>query len=190
MQQEPTITFRNMEVDPAIESTLNRHIARLERFHDNIISCRVTIDLPHQRQHHGNLYSLRIDLKVPGDELVVSREQHERHRHEDIHVVIHDAFRAAERLLEERTEQLSQHVKHHESHDVPGRVVRIEPDHGFIEAIIDGHEVYFHRNAVGTDDDWEQLEPGSAVRFIETTGESGPAASVVRLARRASGPGA
>lgn len=181
MQTQATITFRNMDRDAAIEREIERHVEKLERFHDHITSCRVTVDVPHQHRQQGKLYSLHIDLKVPGDELVIAREQ-PRHRHEDIHATIHDAFKAAERLLEERIERLSRHVKLH-GQPATGRVIRVGPDHGFI-ACADGRELYFHRNCT-SDSDWEQLDEGSRVELSEAAepGESGPAATHVRLMR-------
>jgi hypothetical protein len=42
---------------------------------------------------------VRIDLTVPGAELVVSRDPELDHGHEDVYVAIRDAFDAARRQL-------------------------------------------------------------------------------------------
>ena len=109
MQKQPAITFRNMEPDPVIEDQLNQHLEKLERIHQRITGCQVTVDVPHQHKTHGNQYAIRIDITVPGDEIVVARDPHESHRHEDLQAVIHDAFKTAERLLEDYARQIRGH---------------------------------------------------------------------------------
>lgn len=69
------------------------------------------------------------------------------------------------------------------AHDAPahGKVVRFlaGEDCGFIEAP-DGREIYFHRNSV-VDGDFDKLETGDEVRFVEEAGEKGAQASAVHV---------
>lgn len=179
MQLNPQITFRGISSSAAIDTNLRNHIDKLEEFYDRIMNCRVMVETSH-RHHQGNLYHIRIDLTVPGGELVVNRDPPEHQQSEDIYVAIRDAFNAAERELKDYAQRQRQEVKTH----VPsphGRVVELFPDegYGFIEAA-DGHEVYFHQNSL-FDGDFSQLEIGQEVRFTEEMGNEGPQASTVRL---------
>jgi ribosome-associated translation inhibitor RaiA len=68
------ITFRTMPGSPAIERNVREKARRLDRFSDHVMGCRVIVEAPHRRHHQGKLYHVRIDLTVPGGELVVSRD--------------------------------------------------------------------------------------------------------------------
>jgi cold shock CspA family protein len=116
---------------------------------------------------------VRIDLIVPGDELVVDRQVDE-----DLYVAIRDAFHAARRKLEDYARRQRGAVKVHEA-SPHARVVKLFPDegYGFLETP-DGREVYFHRNSV-KDSGFDRLEIGTEVRFAEESGEQGPQASAV-----------
>ncbi len=104
------LTFRDMEHSDAVEADVRNKVEKLETlFPNTIMSCRVVVESHHRHHHQGNLFHTRIDITVPGDELVVSRDPSKDHAHEDMHVAIRDAFAAA------RT-QLSHHmrkIRHH-----------------------------------------------------------------------------
>lgn len=179
MQVPLQITFRHMDTSPALEARIRQRAQELEHFYNRITSCHVTVE-SRRRQRQGNLFEVRIDLVVPGREIVVGRERGVNHAHEDAHVAVRDAFDAARRRIED-------HVRHERGdvkvHAVPdhGRVVRLLPDRdgGFI-ATASGDEVYFHRNSV-TDGSFDALEIGDEVRFVAREAESaaGPQASTV-----------
>jgi len=173
------ITFRKMPASPAIEANIRKKAVGLERFSEHIMACRVIVESPHRHHHQGKLYHVRVDLTVPGGELVVSRDPAEHHAYEDVYVAIRDAFDAAIRQLEDYVRRQRQQTKLHET-PVHGRIARIVPaeDHGFIETP-DGREVYFHRNSV-LDDGFDRLQLGEEVRFAEEPGDKGPQASTVR----------
>ncbi len=179
MQVPLQITFRHMDTSPALEARIRQRAQELEHFYNRITSCHVTVEL-RRRQRQGNLFEVRIDLVVPGREIVVGRERGVNHAHEDAHVAVRDAFDAVRRRIED-------HVRHERGdvkvHAVPdhGRVVRLLPDRdgGFI-ATASGEEIYFHRNSV-TDGSFDALEIGAEVRFVAREAESaeGPQASTV-----------
>jgi ribosomal subunit interface protein len=180
MQIPIKVTFRDIERTPAIEQKIYDQVAKLEEFHAGIIGCRVIVEAHHRRHRKGKLYHVRIDLTVPGAELIVSRDPERDHAHEDLYVAIRDAFDAARRQLEDRARQSRGAVKTHEA--LPhGRVARLlaANDCGFIESS-DGRQIYFHRNSVL--DGFDHLFPGAEVWFAEEQGERGPQASTVRLA--------
>ena len=94
------ITFRNMEPSEAVEARIREKAEKLDRFCDQIMSCRVVFEAHHQHQHQGNLFHVRIDITVPDKEIVISREPGRHQAHEDAYVAIRDAFDAARRQLE------------------------------------------------------------------------------------------
>lgn len=199
------ITFRHMPPSPAIEENIREKAAKLDDLHDGIMGCRVAVEAPHRHHHKGKAYVVRIDLTVPGGELVINREPkrlvakkangaeepegdfaelHEPSKHaahEDVYVAIRDAFNAAGRKLQNHARRRRGQVKVHEPQPM-ARVASLLPmeDHGFL-LTPDGREVYFHRNSVLAPG-FDRLEIGHEVHFAEELGDKGPQASTVRLA--------
>ena len=119
MQTQPEVSFDDLPVDDAVRDAALDHIAHLERFSDRITGCRVVIAQPHRHHREGRLYSVRVDLVVPGGEIVVNRDHHLDHSHEDVFVALRDAFDAARRRLEDHVRRLRGTVKQHVAGDQP-----------------------------------------------------------------------
>jgi ribosomal subunit interface protein len=180
MQLPLQITFQNMEASPAVEAKIREKAEKLDRFHEHIMSCRVVVEPFAQHHHQGKLYQVRIDITVPGGEIVVSRESGLNHAHEDVYVALRDAFNAARRQLEERLRKTKGKVKTHET-PPHGRVSEYHPQQGYGKIRTpDGRDIYFHQNSV-LDGGFGQLDVGSEVRFVEEQGDRGPQASTVKL---------
>ena len=113
MNAQLRITFRHLESSPAVERKITERAAKLETYYDRIVSCHVIVEAPHRRHHQGGLFHVRIDLVLPGTTLVVDREPHEHHAHEDVMVAIRDAFDAARRQLEDYGRRQRAEVKTH-----------------------------------------------------------------------------
>ena len=179
MQIPIEISFRGLPRWERAEAEVRARAVELERYCDRITSCRVIVEAP--RLHH-QLYRVRVDLTVPGREIVVKRDPAQHRDHEDLYLAIRDAFRAARRQLQDYVRERRGLVKAHEP-PPHGRVTKLFPreGYGFLETS-GGEEVYFHRNAVL--DDFEELEVGSEGRFTEERGERGPQATSVRLVGR------
>ncbi len=171
------ITFRNIPKSNAIEANINEKATKLDRFYERIMSCRVAVEESQRRHHQGKLYSVRVDITVPGKELAVSRQENE-----DVYVAIRDTFDAAVRILEEHSNRSQREVKSHETMPT-GRIVRLFPGeaYGFIKTQ-DNREIYFHRNSV-LNEEFSKLKFGSEVTFIEEQGKEGPQAARVAIAR-------
>jgi ribosomal subunit interface protein len=95
------VTWRNVEKSEALEAEIQARAEKLDEFHDHIMSCRVVVEASHRHHHQGNLYRIRIDLRVPDHELVVTRDPGDEHAHEDIYVTVRDAFDAMRRQLQD-----------------------------------------------------------------------------------------
>jgi ribosome-associated translation inhibitor RaiA len=88
-----------MEPSDSAAEQMRTRAADLEHFCSCITSCHVTLHAPHQHHRQGNLFSVHIDLVVPGRTIVVGRDGSADHSHEDPHIAIRDAFDAAARQL-------------------------------------------------------------------------------------------
>lgn len=174
------VTFRNMEPSDAMEQNIRERAEKLDLFYDQIMSCRVMVEAQHKHHHQGNVYHVRIDLKVPGEEIAVSRDPGKDHTHEDVYVAIRDAFDAARRQLEDYGRRQRVQVKVHEAR-AHGQITQLIPeeDYGTIETP-DGREIYFHRHSV-VNLDFDKLEIGQRVHFDEEMGDMGPQASTVMV---------
>ena len=191
------IAFRNMKPSEAVAARVREEVAKLETFYDGIMHCRVMVELPHSHHRSGDLYHVRIEMTVPGAELIVKREpslqtslrqvdtekqskSYEAHAaHKDVFVVIRDAFKEARRQLQDYARRMRGQTKVH----VPqpsGRVSRLFPEEGYgFLRTSEGTEIYFHKNSV-LHDAFNRLTIGSRVAFSEELGEKGAQASTVR----------
>ena len=107
------ISFRNMDPSPAVETRIREKAEKLSRFFNRIIGCTVVVEAPHRHHHKGKLYSVHIDISVPGKDLVVDRAKPLDHAHEDVYLAVRDAFKAAERQLEDHARRMRGDVKNH-----------------------------------------------------------------------------
>jgi len=128
------ITWRNIAHSPVVETKIREEAAKLEEFYDHITSCRVAIEIPRRYQNGEYQFHIRIDLTVPGAEIVVNHEptlhsslrrtESEEHAkgqelsapHKDVYVAIRDAFKVARRKLQAYSHRRNGAVKHHETH--------------------------------------------------------------------------
>lgn len=175
------IEFHGMEPSEAFEASVREHMHKLESFAPDIMACRVAIDLEQKHQHQGRPYTVRIDLTLPGHELVVNRVHNE-----DVYVAMRDAFNNMRRQLEDAVRKRRRQEK---QHPVPlhGEVVRLDEKEGFgFIRTPAGDEYYFNRdNVAGTP--FEHVRSGSAVQFIPEVGGDGLQAKRVSLGKHATG---
>jgi hypothetical protein len=68
------VAFHNIPPSREVAAAIRTEAAQLEGFYDHLMSCRVVVDVPHRHHKGGNFYQVRVDLKVPGREIAVSRE--------------------------------------------------------------------------------------------------------------------
>ncbi len=68
-----TVTFRGMPPRDWIEAEIVKRAGKLGTYAD-IMSCHVTVVVPHHRHTGGNRFTVHIDLRVPGGEIAVTRD--------------------------------------------------------------------------------------------------------------------
>ncbi len=178
MQGNLQITFRDMPPSEALEARIREKVAKLEQFHPNITSCRVTVEEAHRHQQQGRHFGGGVVGGVPGHYAIVSWFHH----HNCPCAAGRGACGAARRRVEETWRETRGEVK---THATPqhGKVARLmaEEGFGFIEAA-DGREFYFSRDNV-VHPSFEQLGPGVDVQFFEELAGEGSQARRVSAGR-------
>lgn len=109
MQIPMQITLRDVEHSEALETHIRDKVNKLDEFFAHIMSCRVTVEVPHKHHRQGKQFNVRIDIGVPGSEIVVNHDHSE-----DVYVALRDAFDAAKRRLEDYARKIRGDVKKHE----------------------------------------------------------------------------
>ena len=179
MESKPTLTYRNMDSSPSIETLVRRRIGDLERFHARLTGCDVVIEATQARKHNAKGYRVRVNLHLPGPDISVAREVAQGAARDDVLLAMNRAFSAAEKKLKQQKQVMNAlHVKSHPD-VLHGRITDLEPElgYGYLRAD-DGREVYFQRDSFETGD-WDQLQKGMRLRFREEQGENGPFATNV-----------
>jgi cold shock CspA family protein/ribosome-associated translation inhibitor RaiA len=176
VQHPLQISARDLALSPVARALVERLAGKLETFYDRITSCHVVIEVAQRYPAGGPIaYNVRLDLAVPGEEIVVRR-----HPHRELETAIQNAFDVAGRRLQDYVRR--RHAVGEGREQTPeGEVVRLFPyeGYGFIRAP-DGREVYFHKHSV-LDEAFDRLEVGTRVRYAEEAGEAGPQASSVAV---------
>lgn len=86
------IVFQNMEPDAEIESLVRCRAAELGRLRANIENCRVVLEIPQSQRYRGKLCDVRIEIRLPGDAVVIAREAGPEALRHGPQVAIHEAF--------------------------------------------------------------------------------------------------
>lgn len=198
MQLTPTITLRGIEPSAALEAEIRTRIDKLETYYRSIMGCRVLVEFVQRHHETGNRYHVRIDLTVPGEEIVVAHEPSLHATAQDVdvekatkadeldperkhaRVAVREAFDIARRRLQDYARRQRGTVKT-AARQPRGRVSQLFPidEYGYIEAE-EGHEVYFQKSSV-LKNAFDRVIVGSTVTFVEEPGEKGPQASTVKL---------
>lgn len=175
MQIPLQITVRDVPHSDAVEAKVREKAAKLEEFFTHITSCRVVVEMPHKHTHQGRQFNVRIDIGVPGKEIVVNHDHNE-----DVYIAMRDAFDAAKRQLEDYARRIRHDVKTHADEKL-GRVLRMSREEGigFIEGA-DGTEYYFSSADVVTPQ-FEHLKEGDEVQFVEEPAGEGMQAKRVSI---------
>jgi ribosomal subunit interface protein len=95
MQLPLQITVRDIPQSPALDELIREKAAKLETLHSRITSCRVVVSSEGRHRVHGRPIAVRVDLRVPDHEIVVTREHHE-----DAYVAVREAFEDTARQLQ------------------------------------------------------------------------------------------
>ncbi|MEX0691229.1 MAG: HPF/RaiA family ribosome-associated protein [Gemmatimonadales bacterium] len=175
MQVPLEIVARHVEVSAALRNAIRQLVTKLERFEDRLASCRVVVTRTPGRHRTGFRHQVRLDVRLPGREFMVSRTSGET-----LTTAVQAAFDAAARRLKDGVRRRNERGRRPRAKPDRARVVRVYPTagYGFLETD-DGRDVYFDARSV-LDDGFDRLEPGMEVRYKEEQGREGPQASTAR----------
>ncbi|HTO05526.1 MAG TPA: cold shock domain-containing protein [Myxococcota bacterium] len=166
------------EVDEALRHKLEARIRRLVAQHDDILSMRITGKGGHHHRHGAR--EIHIAAQAKGRVMTATRSA------PDLARALHDAVDAfAHELRHVRGRRTSTRVRARAGGPpLLGLVDRLYRDGGYGFVLTDdGTSVYFHRNAVHGDLDFEKLEVGQRIALDVEDGDEGPQATVLRPAR-------
>jgi ribosome-associated translation inhibitor RaiA len=122
-----------MPQSDAIVARVQEEAQKLDEFYRRITSCRVIVEVPHRHHVLGEQVHIRIELGVPGGEIVVrhepslhsavqrnDEEEWQKHleanpQHKEVEVAIRDAFKAARRRLQDYARRQRGQVKVHKA---------------------------------------------------------------------------
>jgi ribosome-associated translation inhibitor RaiA len=90
MRDPVEITLRGVPRSAALEGYVGEQARRLERQCDRIQSCQVVAEALHRPKQRGEQYAVRLNVILPGTEVVVNREHVD-----DVYIALRDAFEAA-----------------------------------------------------------------------------------------------
>jgi ribosome-associated translation inhibitor RaiA len=96
MELPLVITAHDITLPDPIEEAIRERAAKLDKVNGRLIGCHVTVEGPGRHHRNGGPFRVRIDLSVPGSELVINQKEAP-----DLGLAIRDAFDAARRRLEE-----------------------------------------------------------------------------------------
>ena len=110
------LSFHNMQPSDALKAAVEDHVRKLDGLRAHLVGCRVVIEMPHKNHRTGqNLPDVRIVMRVPGKELVVSHElAHAANRKTptDAYAVLDNAFAVAESQLKDHRRIVQGEVKY------------------------------------------------------------------------------
>jgi ribosomal subunit interface protein len=102
------ITIRDIPGSQALEENICKKAEKLSQLYRQIKNCHVVVGTPQKHKHQGKLFSVHIDLDVPGKELVVDCKQDE-----DVYIAVAKAFNALKRQVSDYVHRRRGNVKHH-----------------------------------------------------------------------------
>lgn len=87
----------------AVEAQIRRWVDKLDKAFGRIQRCAAWIEQPHHHGRKGNEFTVRVELAVPGDLLVVNDTN------ENVYAAIASGFRAVRRQLQDHARILREH---------------------------------------------------------------------------------
>lgn len=102
MRNPVEIVLRGIPHSGALERYIGEEAGKLDRVCGRILSCRVVAEALHRPRQQGAQFSVRLNITLPGTEVVVNREHGE-----DVRIAVRDAFEAASLQLDDHMRRRS-----------------------------------------------------------------------------------
>jgi ribosome-associated translation inhibitor RaiA len=101
MQNPVEIVLRGISQSGALERYIGEQARKLDRVCDRLLSCHVVAEALHRQKQQGAQFAVRLNITLPGTEVVVNREHGE-----DVYMAVRDAFEAAGLQLKDHMRRL------------------------------------------------------------------------------------
>jgi hypothetical protein len=100
------ITYRGLEPSESLNRLIREEAAKLEKFFDGIVGCRLLVERQYGHHHAGSPYHVRLNVVVPGSDLAIVTEPSDDVAppgNETLQraAIVRDTFRRARRRLRE-----------------------------------------------------------------------------------------
>lgn len=93
------ITYHGLEPSDALTALINSRVDQLGDLTDRINSVRVVVDAPHQHQRHGRPYDVRVEVRLPGREVIIGSSTAEPEADDDPYQAVRLAFEHVRRQM-------------------------------------------------------------------------------------------
>lgn len=119
------VTYRHLHPSEGLTRLIEREASKLSRFYDRIVTCEVLVEQEQRHIRHGAPFHVRIDIGIPGSELVIDTEPSLRvtpadedaavtrrksaeiaAMYKDPALAVRDAFRRAKRRLQDHARRV------------------------------------------------------------------------------------
>ena len=95
MKRPLNLTMRNIELTQDQKDRIHHQVRKLEQHYSRITGCNVMVEGPGEHHVHGGLYRIRIEIFIPGWDIVINH-----HNRENPSKALMESFQAARRRLE------------------------------------------------------------------------------------------
>jgi ribosomal subunit interface protein len=107
------ITFHEIAHSDAVEDYVRKRAAKLDALSERITRCRVALEQPHRHARHGGHFRVRVDVTLPGGEVVATRSPDDAKAYEDLYAAIDAAFDDVGRRVQDFIRRQRGDVKPH-----------------------------------------------------------------------------
>ena len=112
MQVPVHVVLKGVAQQAAVREEVIKAATGLERFHDRVTACSVSVTNPDTRHRTGSVFDVHVVLSVPGrPDIVVSRRAGDQPEREHVGVSLRKAFKQARRRLQDTVRERRGDVK-------------------------------------------------------------------------------
>lgn len=97
------ITYRGLEHSEGLDRLIRDEAAKLEKFFNGIVSCRVLVERQYGHHHTGSPFHVRLNIVVPGTDLAIVTEPSVKVAppSDGAQLTVRETFRRARRRLQD-----------------------------------------------------------------------------------------
>lgn len=106
------INFRSIAHSEAVKYHIDRYFKKINKIYHKIQTCKVTVDVTKKNAHKIKLFTISIDITIPGKELVTRKQNN------NLYVAIREGFCAAEKLLNKYCKRTQTTINKHVWHTI------------------------------------------------------------------------